>query len=232
MRPADIEGVRSIHLFRDMAEANFAALIEAAYLQRFPAQVSLIAENGRPDFLHVVVEGSVEIFSRYGKRETTIRVCRPVMTFILADVVNDRPHLASARTLEPSLILMLPAASVRNTFDEDGAFARSIVWELSRSYRNMMKELKNQKLRTSAGRLANWILVNRSENGEAERFRMPYDKRTLASHLGMTPENLSRNLAELRTHGVMIEGREVIITDARKLSAFAKPTASIDDKSY
>lgn len=232
MRPEDAEQIRSIHLFRDMGEERFAELVRAAYLQRFPARVVLIAEHEKPDFLHVVVEGAVELFSRYGRRETTIAACRPVTTFILAAVVGDLPHLASGRTLEPSRILMLPAESVREVFDTDGAFARAIVRELSRSFRGVMKELKSHKLRTSAERLANWILVNEARNGGGGRFDLPYDKRTLASRLGMTPENLSRNLAQLDEHGVAVRGREVIIRDAAKLSDFARPTPSIDDRDY
>lgn len=232
MRTADVDQIRSVHLFQDMADSRFAALVKDAYLQRFPARVSLIVEHDRPDFLHVVVEGAVELFSRLGRRETTIAVCRPVTTFILAAVVRDLPYLASGRTLEPSRILMLPAEAVREAFDEDNAFARAIVRELSRSFRGVMKELKGQKLRTSAERLANWILVQEARNGRSGRFTLPYDKRTLAARLGMTPENLSRNFAQLGDVGVAVRGREVSISNATRLKIFANPTPSIDDADY
>jgi len=232
MRPADVEQIRSVHLFRDMADDRFETLVKAAYLQRFPAQVSLIVEHEKPDFLHVVVDGSVELYSRHGRRETTIAVCGPVTTFILAAVVSDLPYLASARTVAPSRILMLPAEAVRSVFDEDSAFARAIVRELSRSFRGVMKDVKSQKLRSSAERLANWILVHHAGNGGTDRFTLPYDKRMLASRLGMTPENLSRNIMQLTEHGVVFERREVVIQDTAKLSAFARPTPSIDDADY
>lgn len=232
MRQTDIEQVRSIHLFRDMAESHFADLTMAAYLQRFPAQMALIEENEKPDFLHVVFEGGVELYARHGRRETTLAVCRPFTTFILAAVVQDRPYLASGRTIEPSQILMLPAEAVRLAFDRDGAFARAIVRELSASFRGVMKELKSHKLRASAERLANWILAEDHANGRDGRFKLPYDKRTLAARLGMTPENLSRNLAQLAACGVTINNRDVTIVDADALTAFADPTPSIDDPDY
>ncbi len=232
MRPADAEQIRTLHLFRNMADDRFAVLVKAAYLQRFPARVSLIVEHEKPDFLHVVVEGAVELFSLHAKRETTIAVCRPVSTFILAAVVSDLPYLASGRTLEPSRILMLPAEEVRSVFDEDGAFARAIVRELSHSFRGVMKELKSQKLRSSAERLANWILKYQTMAGGVDRFTLPYDKRTLASQLGMTPENLSRNISQLAKHGVTVRRHEVKIGDTEMLAAFAKPTPSIDSADY
>ena len=232
MRTSDANQIRSVHLFRDMADDRFAALVKDAYLQRFPTKVSLIVEHDKPDFLHVVVEGAVELFSRHGGRETTIAVCRPVTTFILAAVVRDLPYLASGRTIEPSRVLMLPAEAVREAFDQDNAFARAIVRELSGSFRGVMKELKGQKLRTSAERLANWILVHNARNGGDGRFILPYDKRTLASRLGMTPENLSRNFAQLAAYGVTVSRNEIRVRSRTELEAYANPTPSIDDRDY
>jgi CRP/FNR family transcriptional activator FtrB len=173
----------------------------------------------------------VELFSRHGKRETTLAICRPVTTFILAAVVGDLPYLASGRTLEQSRILMLPAENVRAVFDADAGFARAIVRELSRSFRGVMKELKSQKLRTSAQKLANWILVQ--GNGSAtDRFELPFEKRVLAALLGMTPENLSRSLSQLRAHGVSFDRSAFVIEDAARLRIFADPSPSLDDEKY
>ena len=46
---------------------------------------------------------------------------------------------------------------------------------------------------------------------------MAFDKRTLASRLGMTPENLSRNFALLTKYGVKSSGREIVIEDSSAL---------------
>jgi len=232
MRQADIEQIRSVHLFQDMSETSFAALIKGSYLQRFPARFSLISENDKPDFLHVVVGGAVELFSKHEGRETTLFVVRPVATFILAAVVGDLPYLASGRTLEDSRILLIPAESVRDVFNQDEAFAREIVQELALSFRRAMKELKGQKLRTSTKRLANWILANEARNGGNGRFALPYDKRTLASRLGMTPENLSRNFAQLAEHGVAVSRDDIRVKNRSALEAYARPTPSIDDRDY
>ena len=62
MRANDAEQIRSMHLFSDMADDHFATLVQAAFLQRFPARVALIAEHDKPDFLHAVVDGAVELY--------------------------------------------------------------------------------------------------------------------------------------------------------------------------
>ena len=162
MRPEDLPAVRGLELFADMEEASFEELMQAAYLQRFPPQVQLISEGDSADFLHIVVEGTVELYAAANNRETTAAIIEPVATFILAAVLCDAVYLMSARTMTPARILMIPCENIRTIFARDAAFARSIVGELSMRYRDMVKSLKNHKLRTSVERLANYLL---SEHG-------------------------------------------------------------------
>ena len=211
-----------------MSESNFDELVSTAFLQRFPQHTTLINEGDLPDFLHIVVDGSVEMFSAHNGHETTLDIMRPVTTFILAAVIRDAVYLKSARTLAPTQILMIPAQTVRDVFDRDAAFARAIVNELAERYRGIVRALKNEKLRTSAERLANWILQANTSQGNRRCIELTFEKRTLAARLGMTPENLSRNFALLTKYGVKTSGRDIVIDDSSALERFAKPNVLID----
>ena len=68
------------------------------------------AGEQRADFLHVLVDGLAELYTSVGDRDTTMRIVQPVRSFILAAVVTDLPYLMSARTLESSRVLLVPAA--------------------------------------------------------------------------------------------------------------------------
>ena len=228
MRPDEWSTIRALPLFKEMSEENFGALMNAAFLQRFPARVNLITEGDLPDFLHIVVEGPVELYANHDGHETTLDIIGPVTTFILAAVIRDEPYLKSARTLSPAQILMVPAQTVRDVFDRDAAFARAIVNELAQRYRGIVKALKNEKLRTSAKRLANWILSMDAQQGRRRQVDLKFDKRIIASNLGMSPENLSRNLALLADHGIRSSARDIVIEDQSALERFAKPNPLID----
>ena len=228
MRPDEWSSIRALPLFSEMSEDNFTALMNAAFLQKFPARVNLITEGDLPDFLHIVVEGPVELFAQHNGHETILDIIGPVTTFILAAVIRDAPYLKSARTLSPAQILMVPAVTVRDVFDRDAAFARAIVNELAQRYRGIVKALKNEKLRTSAQRLANWILSTDAQQGSRRQVDLKYDKRIIASNLGMSPENLSRNLALLAHHGIRSSARDIFIEDPSALERFAKPNPLID----
>lgn len=229
MRVEDFDGVRQLPLFCDMGSDKFEALMQAAYLQRFPPQVQLITEGESADFLHVVIEGCVELYATSNNRETTMALVRPISTFILAAVVKDALHLMSARTIDKSKILMIPAENIRELFMQDAGFARAIVVELASCYRSVVKAHKNQKLRTSVERLANYLIRLEARQGGNGKTTLPYDKRMIASLLGMTPENLSRAFGTLSGYGVEVKGAQITLSKIDDLKTLAKPSILIDD---
>ncbi len=228
MRTTDLPQVRSLKLFESISESNFDTLMQAAYLQTFPTQLDLITEGDPADFLYVVIEGCVELYARSNGRESTMGMVRPVGTFILAAVLKDAVYLMSARTCQKSKILLIPSENVREAFLQDEAFARAIVVELANCYRGVVKEHKDIKLRTAVERLANRLLRFHQDQGATGSLELPYDKRTIASLLGMTPENLSRAFNTLKPYGVEVDGATVQLSDLSSLETLAKPNLLID----
>lgn len=229
MPESDYPDIRGLHLFADMADANFEALMRGSYVQNFPPQIDLITEGERSDFLHVVLSGSVELLARWNRRETSMATVRPISTFILAATIRDAPYLMSARTLEKSRIALIPSQDVRAVFGEDNGFARAIVTELALCYRSVVKSHKDLKLRTSLERLANYLIREQGRAGGIAEFELSLEKRRLASLLGMTPENLSRAFKALQPYGVTVNGNRITISDREDLENFAKPSPLIDD---
>jgi CRP/FNR family transcriptional activator FtrB len=228
MRSEDLKAVRALPLFSTMEEATFERMMPASFLQRFPTGVELIREGETADFLHIVVEGSVELFATGNGRETTVAVFRPVTAFILAAVLKDMIYLMSARTLQESRILMIPSELLLQAMEKDTAFAKAMIDELARGFRTMVKAVKNQKLRTGAERLANYLIHHEAAQGGRGFVKLEYEKRLLASLLGITPENLSRAFRSLGAYGVTVDGSTIRLGDKPALKRFAKPTPLID----
>ena len=112
--------IRALSLFSGMEDVHFQSLMRGAYVQNFPPQIELITEGEPSDFLHVVLSGSVDLFSQWNGRDTSLATVRPVSTFILAATIKNAPYLMSARTLEKSRIVLVPSQDVRAIFDADG----------------------------------------------------------------------------------------------------------------
>ena len=228
MRDADKPEIRKLTLFRDLSAENFEILTQAAYAQSFPAQLEMIRQGEPADFLHVVMEGSVELYSGWRDRETTMAIVRPVSTFILAACIKDAPYLMSARTIETSRIVMIPAKDLRTTFQLDPQFAMSAITELANCYRAVVRHAKNLKLRNSRERVAAYIHRQARVADNVASFNLPMEKRLLAAYLGMTPENFSRAMKALRPAGVAMDGMRIIITNLKALEAVAGPDTLID----
>ncbi len=229
MRAHELVQLKSLPLFSEMKAESLQGLLDAALLQQFPTGVTLIHEGDQADFLHVLVDGLVELFTEQDGGEWGISLIHPVSTFILAAVVSDQPYLNSARTLAESRVLLIPAQRVRDIFDRDVALARIVARELALAYRLSVKKLKGYMARSSVERLANWILAEARKDAAQGNIVVPFDRGTLASHIGTTRENLSRNLAQLTEHGVRVRGREIVIDRKELLEAFARPQRFIDD---
>ncbi|WP_420430759.1 helix-turn-helix domain-containing protein [Hyphobacterium sp.] len=229
MRQTDREIVRNLKLFKDIDEEVFDSLMTAAYAQRLPPHVELIREGEPADFLHIVLDGCVELFSSGHGRESSLAIVSPVSTFILAATVNDAPFLMSARTIESAKLLLIPSQNVRDAFEKDPNFARAIVTELAQCYRGVVKSMKNLKLRTSIERVGNYIIRLQEKASGSDTVQLPYGKKNLASILGMTPENLSRAFGALQSHGILMDGARIEITDRAALEAISKPNPLIDD---
>lgn len=228
VRPSEVQSIRVLPLFQQMSEQAFAELMSQSMLQRFPARAELIREGDLPDFLYIVVDGAVDLYATRDAEETTIDILYPSSTFILAAVMRDEPYLKSARTLVPSQVLMIPSQVVRDAFDRDPAFAHGIIHEMAARYRAVTRVLKNDRMRSSTERLANWLLGMARRAGSNE-FELPLEKRKLASFLGMTPESYSRSIAALEKHGVRSHGPLITISDPASLAEFAKPSATEAD---
>jgi len=200
-------------------------MLSSAFLQVFPPALKLFNTGEKADFLHILVDGIVELYTQNGDRATTMTIMRPVRSFILAAAYTDQPYLMSARTLSASRILMIPSELVREAIDNDRALMRAAMKELSYGFRYFVRALTDMKLRQSVERLGNYLLIESDDRDGAFQFDIPIEKRTLASLLGMTPENLSRAFGVLAAHGVNIDGSVVQILDREKLTTFAKPDA-------
>lgn len=229
MRREDLEAIRNLPLFAGMDDAHFGELTQAAYLQHFPPHVQLIAEGDPADFLYIVVEGCVEMFAETMNRRSTIELTHPVTAFIMAATLKDAPYLMSARTTEKSRILLIPSEDVRIMLEKDSGFARSVAYEQADAYRSLVRSLKNQKLRTTVERVANYLLHEHADQGANGTLTLAIDKRTLAALLGMTPENLSRAFGTLKPFGVSVDGAQIHLSKLPDLETLAKPTPLIDD---
>lgn len=229
LNPADLLCVRQVPLLEAAHAETFAKLMRGAYLQWFPRGAQLTTEGEVNDFLHVLLDGAVELDGSWRDKDSTLALLRPVSTFVLASVILDVPDLMTARTIARSQVLMIPGAVLREALREDAGLAVAVAEEVAGCYSGVVRALKSYKLRGALERLANYLLSQQQRQGGGPTLRLPCQKRVLASLLGMTPENLSRAFASLGDYGVKVDGPLVTLLQPVALARLARPDALIDD---
>jgi len=216
-----IDELAAIRLLAEVPPERLQRLADIASQHRAAPRALILEQDEECGALYGVLEGRVEVFSRFDEQETVIDVAEPGAALLLASVMSGLPYAAAARALSPARVLAIPAAGIRELFDGDKTFARAVACELSRASYRMLAELRSLKTRTSLERLAAWLVdtANAQSSGNGQ-FRLPFGKRTLASRLGMTPECLSRSLRSLADYGISVHGRDVTVTNPTALAAF------------
>jgi len=217
-RDNDITRLRSVDLFGHVSDAHFRKLARTASLRRVAARTMLFHEGERPRVLYTLVDGAVELFSQHHDRRCTIAVLRSIKPCVLTSIMVDRNPM-SARALEASELILVPARLIHEMLETDPGFTAAASYELARDCRDVTEDFKTERLATAIERLAAWVLRTDAETGGTGQFALPYDKRTLASVLGMAPANLSRNLAALAPAGVIVRGRRVTLNDRAAFAA-------------
>ena len=226
MRSSDAYLVRGFPIFRGVSDAVFESVTSRSQIRDAAEGEILLTEGELPQSLFVLLNGLVETYSSYGEKPVTLSFIRPPAAFIVAAVWMNQPQLTSARVTIASRLLVIPSDLVRQTIASDGGFAAAVGLELAIRYRDVLKELKNQRIRSATERLANWLLVEAAVAGSDE-FDLEVGRALLAARLGMTGEHLSRAFAQLRECGVSIVGNKVRI-DRGKLEVLARPSVLMD----
>ncbi len=181
----------------------------------------LFKEGTIADKLHIIVEGSVQIIASGIKgQQTVLEILYPGDSFLLAPVLTSQAYLVSAQVLENAQIIGVPGLILTKLIREEGDFALHMLTSLSGQFRTMVRQVKDQRLRTTTQRLAAYLLEQARANSDRNCFTLPLTKRLMASWLGMTPERLSRSFNALKEYGVEVDGNQIYLSAPVELRHF------------
>ncbi len=241
MDRSSLDSLISMPLFAALPAAALDQVMSQSFIQYQPTEAILFEQGQSAQFLHVILAGRVALVGSSTNphhsdhpadhneteqatatdREAIIEIFGTGDVVTIAAVLLNLPYMMSARVIAPTRIAYIPAAVIRYCLDNDAGFARETALMLARHWRLLSRQLKDQKLRSGTQRLGAYLLTlsDGRTSGRAE-IEMPMDRRTLASWLGMSAENLSRALAQLKPVGVQVSGRHAQIDEIARIRAF------------
>jgi CRP/FNR family transcriptional activator FtrB len=222
MRPG-IENLRALPLFRSFSDALLASLNELSDFARFGPGELLFNEGDRTGTLNILLSGYVALSrSEPAGGESSMDVIAPVRAIGIATALLDLPAPNAARTVTSARVIVIPAAELQSAITAEPGLGLPFLDYALKELSEMAEEVCQLKLRSSAQRLAEYLLelIDDPEQTPA-RFVLPYEKRFLAAKIGCSQANLSRAFAALRELGVGTQQGGVIVRDVAALRAFA-----------
>lgn len=213
-----------------MTTREFNQLVDGATSAELRAGKILFSEGIRPTYLHVLMEGTVELFIRRGRREMCVALVEKDTPFVLAAVVKDAPYLMSARTVTDARLLCISASGFRDSMRRDPRLAQATAYAMSDAYRTIIRQLRSHRLSSAQMRLAHYLVGLHQKEPESTTVSLEISKRRLASLVGLKPESLSRLFASLSKHGVHVDGEHITVTDFQLLEDLAKYDYDIEQE--
>jgi CRP/FNR family transcriptional activator FtrB len=211
--------------FSALSPAQQTEVSRGSLIHTFPEH-SVVMREGKPqEYLFAVVEGRVE-FSvlDQGTRYIT-QVGENGAVFSLPAVLLQNGPLSTVCTTARSRIMMTPARLIRDLVAADARAATAAAECVSRYSQGLMRMLFEQRFRTAPEKLAGWVLRQADPSKPSQQIPLTMAKQQIAGLLGMSSESLSRALALLEQHGVVIKKDAISILSLDDLRQMVPPAA-------
>lgn len=217
-------------LFGRLPPAEREALASRVDLRHLAPGERLCDQGAPAEALMVVREGYVKTFvpGRTRKDEQAIDVVGPGAVIGEVAATGVGVHPVSAVALDAVTVLAVPGEVLHTALARNYDVVLSLLGGVSGGLRGLLSQVTELKMKSTAERLAMFLVQISPEEEGSARIPLPYSKRVVAEKLGMTPETLSRSLAKLAAVGVSTCGRDLICVEAMEALADYAGVASDD----
>lgn len=211
-------------LFEGLVDAHINELLGIAVEKAYEKNEMVFMEGDRASGLYISSEGMFKIYklSQEGK-EQILHIFGPGEPFGEVPVFSGGTFPAHAEAIVNSRALFFPRDALVRLITDNPAIALNMLAVMSMRLRRFTVQIENLTLKEVPGRLAAYLLMLSSEQGESRIVRLNISKALLAGFLGTIPETLSRMLARMAGGGLIrVAGREIRLLDMDGLATLAE----------
>lgn len=212
----------SVSLFQGLSDESLQTLLSNSHMSGFSGGQEIVQQGDNPGFLYFIIQGGVKTlrYSTEGE-EATIRMLKPGETFMDAVIFMGGKSPINAKAIENSKLLMIPAETVRRHALHDSQFACNLLKIITRHYKAAMQQIDSIVTKNPVERVGYYFLKQHLEQGhDSMDVALPFQKSTIANHLGMTPETFSRALNQIKKMGIDVDQENLTLKDAYALCHF------------
>lgn len=182
---------------------------------------TLLAVQGEPvEDLTLMLEGRALAERRFQGDAVPVGELTPGVLVGLEGVCGTGRHGLTVRALGPVRTMTVPRRVFLDRLRADPEAALLAFTVLSGRLRACIRDTDDLKFQDATVRVARYLLDRLDgvpEQGPA-RGKLLVSKKTLAAHLGITQQSLSRVFRRLRDDGVSVRGQTIVVEAVERLS--------------
>jgi len=223
MDDRDLKIVCGTRLFAGLRPEAVSGLLRGSVPRTHPKGQMLFQQGDEANAFYIVLDGWVKVFrpSIVGD-EAVFGVFTSGETFGEAAMFIQGQYPAAAQVVEDARLIAVHAEAFGERVRNDPDLAFQMLAAMSRHLHSLMNQVEQLQTRSSAQRLAQFLVSLAPVATGAAVVALPYDKSLIAHRLGMKPESLSRAFARLRGQGVTADGNRMILSDVSRLRAYGE----------
>lgn len=195
-----LRSLRTHYLFAGLDEEILDRLCPHLRVRHFSAGQSLFDQGDTATEFFVLLEGAIKLYRvSMAGQEKIMRLIQPGQTFAETVMFMNEPHyLVHAQGLEDGTLVSIDSNAYLDVMRQSFATCRAVMARMSERIQQHWNEIELLTLQNSRYRVVQYMLELLSQTpSDHNEIALPMRKALIASHLGITPETLSRILREL-----------------------------------
>ncbi|MDR2301432.1 MAG: Crp/Fnr family transcriptional regulator [Deltaproteobacteria bacterium] len=209
-------------IFGNLPRELLIELAEVGEICHYPRGELIFQQGDSAEGFYLVSSGLVKIYQADPDGDgRVLHLCGPGTIFGAAAVLSDEGYPATAEAERTSVALFLPNKGIKDLMVKYPDLALALFEVVAQKLIGFKELLKNYP-KNLARRVAQYLRGLPIDPDEST-ISIPIKLGTLANHLGMAPENLSRVLTKLKENKALIprgKNREFMV-DMKRLNLIA-----------
>jgi len=187
----------------------------------------IFKEGDKPSGFLILVTGKVKIFKEgVGGREQIIRLSKPMGIIGYRALFANENHIASAVTIEDSVIANVPLEFIQNRALKNSDFSLVLIKRMAMELGFANARMVTLTQKHIRGRLAESLILLANKYGfeqDGTTLRVYMSREDIANLSNMTTSNAIRTLSTFANEKLItIDGRKIKILDMFKLDRISK----------
>lgn len=194
------EYLRQLYLFRGLSEERLDEIASSLRTVRLDDGQWLYREGDAAERFYVLREGRIALFRQSPEgRESVVAVLGENEVFAEELLVlDDARHDVHAKAIGASLVLSIDRRTFRSLMSDSVELCQRVMTTLHRRQQMLLDHIERLTLQDATQRLIAYLQDRAGEQSGNKRLRLPIPKSTLAAHLSIQPETLSRIFTRLK----------------------------------